>query len=144
MSEHANVCVIDDDREVLTITCQLLELCGFHPRGYERVQDFLAEFDDASVECVVTDLRMPDIDGAELHRRLREKGSVVSLILLTGFANLDGTQQMRNDESLTILEKPYDPERFMSLVAQAIEYTRQRRKHGEQPLAASQASVSHE
>jgi two-component system response regulator FixJ len=137
MSDQANVCVIDDDKEVLDITCQLLELGGFHARGYERVQDFLEEYNDVAIECVVTDLRMPNIDGAELQRRLRATGSLVSLIVLTGYASADCTQQLQEDKAVTLLEKPYDPDLFLEVVGQAIEQTRQRRTLHEPHLAAS-------
>lgn len=127
MSTSAIVCVVDDDPPVRQLACQILKGAGYDVRDYPSAEAFFAAFDDGTVDCVVTDLRMPQMDGAQLLTRLREMGSGVSVIVLTGHADVRTAVKMMEDGALTIVEKPYAPPELAAAVRRAIERTQAQR-----------------
>src|SRR5688572_654600 len=84
----ATVHLIDDDegvREALTV---LLTEAGFTVRTYKSGVEFLNGFDRASRGCIVSDIRMPEIDGLQLQQRLRAEGIDLPLIFITGHGDI--------------------------------------------------------
>jgi len=127
MTEASRVCVIDDDAEVRRIACRILEPDGYEVAEFGGGPEFLASFDEAATVCVVADLRMPVMDGVEMLKRLRDTGSVVSVVIVTGHADVRTAVRLMEDGAITLLEKPYEPSELQDAVARAVEQTRRRR-----------------
>lgn len=127
MSGPSIVYVVDDDPPVRQLACQILKAAGHEVRDYPSAEAFFGAFDDKVVDCVVTDLRMPQIDGAELLTRLRAMGSGVSVIVLTGHADVRTAVKMMEDGALTLVEKPYAPPELAAAVRRAVERTQSQR-----------------
>lgn len=72
---EAVVHLIDDDEAVRDSLSFLLTTAGMVSRTYESAVTFLEQLADAAPGCVVTDIRMPDMNGLELVRRLKERGA---------------------------------------------------------------------
>jgi FixJ family two-component response regulator len=117
------VCVIDDEPLVREVTCRILGGSGFRPTGYASAEDFLAALDEPTCACVVTDLRMPGMSGAELLSQLRQSGSVVAVVVLTGHADVRTAVKLMEDGALTLLEKPYEPQALLAAVDRATKRT---------------------
>ena len=85
MPESARVVVIDDDEAVLDSVRVLLELEGFNVETFGQASVFLQRCEGKLPGCLVTDVRMPDMDGLELLRRLRAdpKLALVPIVLMT-------------------------------------------------------------
>jgi two-component system response regulator FixJ len=135
VSNASLVCVIDDEPLVRDVTCQMLNGGGFQTHGYASAEDFLAAFDEQACACVVTDLRMPGIDGAELLARLRRQGNIVSVVVLTGHADVRTAVQLMEDGALTLLEKPYEPQALLAAVMRATQQTAKRRMENDRVSA---------
>lgn len=127
VTDQRFVCLIDDEAPVAAVAAKLLEAHGLKVRSYTTAEQFLAEFDDQLVNCVVTDLRMPGIDGIELQRQLLSRGSIVPLIVLTGHADVRTAVRVMEDGALTLIEKPYNPSEFVQAVERAIQHGEARR-----------------
>jgi two-component system response regulator FixJ len=123
----ALVCVVDDDPTVLDLTCRVLESHGYEVRGYAGAEEFLQELDEKRLACVVTDLRMPNVDGGELLQRLRARVSVVSVIVLTGHADVRTAVRLMEEGATTLLEKPFQPNELFVAVDRAVRATQTRR-----------------
>jgi two-component system response regulator FixJ len=115
--------VIDDEPLVREVTCRILAGGGFQCAAYALAEEFLAQFDESACACVVTDLRMPGMGGAELLARLRNLGSVVSIVVLTGHADVRTAVKLMEDGALTLLEKPYEPQELLATVTRATQQT---------------------
>jgi two-component system response regulator FlrC len=101
------VLIVDDD-DFLTDTFQLiLEDAGFYVETAATGTQALAKADATPFKLVITDLNLPDIEGSELSRLLKEKLSGVSVILLTGASNLQKSREGEKPDR--VLEKPIDP-----------------------------------
>ena len=87
-AEKPLVCVIDDETSVRELAEKILTKRGYAVRSYGLVADFLAVFDEAATSCIITDLRMPGQDGMHLQQCLKQMGSIVAVIVLTGYADV--------------------------------------------------------
>jgi two-component system response regulator FixJ len=115
--------VIDDEPLVREVTCRILSGGGFQAAGYASAEDFLDALAEPTCGCVVTDLRMPGMSGAELLMRLRKAGSVVAVVVLTGHADVRTAVKLMEDGALTLLEKPYEPQALLAAVDRAAKQT---------------------
>lgn len=122
------VSVIDDDPTVRTLTAQILSEAGIATQTFGSATEFLASDALHTVNCVVTDLRMPSMDGAELLGRLREDGNVVSVVFVTGYADIRTAVRLMADGALSLLEKPYNSDELVNVVRLATERTKKHRE----------------
>lgn len=120
MPNTMTVHLIDDDdgvREALTI---LLTEGGFTVRSYRSGTDFLATFETAGRGCIVSDIRMPGIDGLELQQRLKASKSSFPLIFITGHGDIQMAVQAMREGALNFIEKPFDDNLLMDAVQSAL------------------------
>lgn len=116
MSQHS-VFVIDDDAGVRDSLLTLLRGEGIRARGFSSAADFFADLPDAQSACVITDVRMPGIDGAEVVRRLKLfKDHDWPVIVITGHAEVPMAVQMMKAGVIDFIEKPFDPNRLLDAV----------------------------
>ena len=76
--------VVDDEEAVRASLAFLLTSAGFAVRVHESATAFLAVAGQIHNGCLITDLRMPDMDGVELLRRLRDNDTMLPAIVITG------------------------------------------------------------
>lgn len=108
-----SVFVIDDDEAVRDSLLTLLRGQGYMARGFVSGLDFFSRLPEAPSACVITDIRMPDMDGAEVVRRLAaEKGHAWPVIVITGHADVPMAVQMMKAGVVDFIEKPFDPNRL--------------------------------
>jgi two-component system response regulator FixJ len=115
----ALVHVIDDDDAVRESLLFLLSTVGLEGRGYAEAAAFL----DVAAEargCVVTDVRMPEIDGLELTRRLKAMGVGLPIIVITGHADVPLAVEAMKAGVGDFIEKPFDDETFLGAVRRAM------------------------
>ncbi len=85
MSRPPVIAIVDDDEAVREALCDLLQVEGLPAHPFEDAARFLALAGD--FDCVITDVRMPGIDGIELQRRLRTCGSAMPVIFVTSLSD---------------------------------------------------------
>jgi len=76
------IAIVDDDEAVRDALFDLLQVEGLSARTFSNAASFLAD-QSRDFDCVITDVRMPEIDGLELQRRLLGRGSTVAVIFIT-------------------------------------------------------------
>ena len=125
MPQSRNVYVIDDDPAMRDSLDFLLGATGFAARLFESAQAFLQELPHLEVGCVVTDIRMPGIDGIELLRQLRSASSVKKLpvIVMTGHGDIPLAVEAMKLGALDFLEKPFEDERLVKMIETALSQT---------------------
>ncbi len=120
MPSDVAVHVVDDDVAVRKSLAFLLASEGLPVRLHESASAFLDEVADAEAGCVVTDVRMPGIDGLELIRRLKERGITLPVIVITGHADVPMAVQAMKEGAIDFLEKPFGDEVFLATVREAL------------------------
>lgn len=120
MTTDTIIHIVDDDAAVRDSIAFLLETADLTARTYESAVAFLAE-NDRPAGCIVTDVRMPDMTGLELARRLRDTGSVEPVIVITGHADVPLAIEAMRAGVVDFIEKPFDDEVLLTSIHRVLE-----------------------
>jgi two-component system response regulator FixJ len=122
MLQSGRVYVIDDDPAMRDSLDFLLSSAGFNVRLFDSAQTFLQALPDMEAGCVVTDIRMPGIDGIELLRQLHSASSARKLpvIIMTGHGDVRLAVEAMKLGALDFLEKPFEDERLVGMIETAL------------------------
>jgi two-component system, LuxR family, response regulator FixJ len=99
--------VIDDEDAIRRSMQLMLRVMGYAPQTFESGVGFLAAQPGLAPACVLLDLRMPEIDGLELQRRLNALGSEHSIIVMSGHGDLGIAVTAMEQGAIAFLEKPF-------------------------------------
>jgi two-component system response regulator FixJ len=115
------IALIEDDEAILRSLSMLLESRGVAVRAYGSAESFLADVESAPPQCVVSDIRMPGMSGLELQRELKARAAAVPVILITGHGDIAMAVQAIKQGAFDFIEKPFDDERLVASIAEALE-----------------------
>src|SRR4051812_43586345 len=120
MSASSVVHLIDDDEDVRRALAFLLGTAGLAVRVYDSAVAFLDGQHESG--CVVTDVRMPGIDGLELLRCLRAKGASLPGIVMTGHADVPLAVEAMKAGAVDFIEKPFADEVLLAAIDLALKH----------------------
>ncbi len=120
MSHKGNIYVIDDDAAMRESLDFLLGAAGFKVTVFESAGSFLDARDGLSFGCVVSDVRMPGIDGMDLLRRLKASASPLPVIIMTGHGDIPLAVEAIKLGALDFVEKPFEDERVIGVIEDAL------------------------
>jgi two-component system response regulator FixJ len=120
MTEAPQVHVVDDDAAVRDSLSLLLESAGFLVKAYDSAPAFLQALPAHAPGCVLTDVRMPEVDGLALQRRLNELGSRLPVIVMTGHGDVPIAVEALKAGAADFLEKPFDDAQLLAAVSNAL------------------------
>jgi two-component system, LuxR family, response regulator FixJ len=120
MAEDAFVYVIDDDGAMRDSLAFLLDSAGISVATFESASSFLEALPRIESGCVVTDVRMPGVDGIELLKRLKQEKPALCVIVITGHGEIPLAVQAMKLGAMDFLEKPFDDERLIEAVRSAL------------------------
>jgi two-component system response regulator FixJ len=112
--------VVDDDPAVRDSLEFLLDSAGIGVRTYGSAAEFLAAVPSIHTGCVLTDVRMPDIDGLALQRKLCELGNRLPVIVMTGHGDVPIAVEALKTGAADFLEKPFAEEHLLRAVRDAL------------------------
>jgi two-component system response regulator FixJ len=113
------VYVIDDDQVVLESTAFLLGALGFQCRAFASAESFLRTAARLGPGCVLTDLRMPEMDGYGLAAALQERGVAWPVLLMTSENGPELAHRAENHGFAALLRKPLDGALLEDVLARA-------------------------
>ncbi|WP_296595412.1 response regulator FixJ [Phenylobacterium sp.] len=113
--------VVDDDDAARDSLLMLLKSDGLTARGFASAHDFLATFDPAARGCIITDLRMPGMDGIELIRALKGVGCILPVIVITGHADVSRAVDAMKAGAIDFIEKPFESDVILKGVRHCLE-----------------------
>ncbi len=122
------VMVIDDLESARQMVKRSLSR-SFEVYDFGSVAEALPAVDRAEFDVIVTDLRMPGIDGLEGLRRFKHKVPEIPVIVMTAFATVETAVEAMKAGAFDYLKKPFEPEELEVLVARAVEHGRLRREN---------------
>ncbi|HEY9010871.1 MAG TPA: response regulator FixJ [Devosia sp.] len=111
--------IVDDEEAVRNSLAFLLSSAGFAVRVHESATDFLAIAMDITNGCLITDLRMPDIDGVQLLRRLRDSDAMLPAIVITGHGDVQMAVEAMKAGAIDFIEKPFSDEVLIESIRRA-------------------------
>lgn len=121
MSEKISVAIIDDEADMRESVSQWLQLSGFEPVVFEAGEPALKVLGPDFPGVVISDIRMPGIDGMALLRRLQSIDPGLPVILMTGHGDVPMAVEAMRIGAFDFVEKPFDPDRLAELCARASE-----------------------
>jgi two-component system, NtrC family, nitrogen regulation response regulator GlnG len=136
------VWIIDDDRSIRWVFEKALKRENLPHRIFESAEDALRALETDSAGAVLSDIRMPGMDGLEFMSRLKTKLPKVPVIIMTAYSDLDSAVSAFQGGAFEYLPKPFDINHALALIHRALEES----GHGEdnvdgQELAASQGML---
>jgi FixJ family two-component response regulator len=118
------VYAVDDDPLVREVLCDLLATINVEVREFGSARDFLSRFEPYACQCLVCDLRMPDVDGLALQKELNAAKAAPPLIFLTGFAEVSIAVEAMRQGAFDFVEKPFSPQVLLHKVQAALDFSR--------------------
>ena len=128
IAEGRGVYLIDDDEAARESLSFLLRTAGLDVRTYDSAVAFLREMPDLKSACVITDVRMPEMSGIDLLRRLRELKIDVPVIVITGHADVPLAVEAMKVGAAEFLEKPFDDDAMLACIRTALDEQRRKDK----------------
>lgn len=113
--------VIDDDAAVRDSIAFILDVAGLEAATYESAVAFLDASRGLNPGCIVTDVRMPQMSGLDLVRRLKETGVNWPVIVITGHADVPLAVEAMKAGVADFLEKPFDDDQLIAAVKSALQ-----------------------
>ncbi|GGB41728.1 C4-dicarboxylate transport transcriptional regulatory protein DctD [Roseibium aquae] len=112
--------IVDDDADHLSALCDLVETAGHQVRAFGSAQAMLAALPDRA-DMVISDLRMPEMDGLGLLKALRARSVSLPVVLLTGHGDVAHAVEAIRAGAEDFLEKPYDSAHLLSVIRRTLD-----------------------
>jgi two-component system response regulator FixJ len=144
MPDDALVHVIDDDEAVRDSLAFLLKSAALQVQTYDSATAFLAAIKGRPSGCIVTDIRMPELSGIDLLRRLAELHIDVPVIVITGHGDIPLAVEAMKAGAVDFIEKPFDDDGMLTAVRSALSKGREQgsRAAEREAIAARLQSLS--
>ncbi len=125
---RGHVLLVDDDRDLLKAAAGWLEVSGFSVTAHHRPEEAYQQLLRSEPDVVVSDIRMPGIDGMTLLNSVIKARSDVPVILMTGHGDVTLAVKAMKQGAEDFIEKPYDAEYLLSVLDKAVEKRRMKRE----------------
>jgi two-component system response regulator FixJ len=120
MNSDVIIHIVDDEEPVRKSLAFLLSISGHAARVHESATAFLSVARDTRNACLITDLRMPDMSGVDLLRRLDEENAMLPTIVITGHGDVPMAVEAMKAGAIDFIEKPFEDEVLLDAVARAV------------------------
>jgi two-component system response regulator FixJ len=120
MPDKGKVYVIDDDEAMRDSLNFLLDSADFKVTLFETALSFLEVLPGLDFGCVVSDVRMPGLDGIELLKRMKAGNSTFPIVIMTGHGDVPLAVEAMKLGAVDFLEKPFDDDRLIGMIEAAI------------------------
>jgi two-component system response regulator FixJ len=132
--------VVDDDVDVRQALAFLLGTAGYTVRAHESALAFLEVLSEVRGGCLITDIRMPGMDGLELQRQLRERAVNLPVIVMTGHGDIPLAVEAMKNGAMDFIEKPFDDDTLLNALHFAFERHR-KDSHRQSQIAEIRARI---
>jgi FixJ family two-component response regulator len=130
MHDEPTVFVVDDDKGMRESLGWLIESAGLNVESYPSAKDFLDAYDPDRPGCLVLDVRMSDLSGLELQKKLAAKEVTLPIIFITAHGSVAAAVRAMRAGAIDYILKPFDHEALLERIEQCVERDREvRREH---------------
>ena len=121
MNNDLTVLIVEDDPHVLLGCQQALALEDIRSEGVSSAEQALALVGDNFPGIVISDIRLPGMDGLELLKHLKARDRTLPVVLITGHGDISMAVGAMRDGAYDFMEKPFSPERLVDVARRALE-----------------------
>ncbi len=141
MSNRPVIHVVDDEGAIR----DALELAlrdEFEVRTHASARDFLETVEPNGARCVITDVRMPEVDGIELLAKMKERLLALPVIVMSGYADIPLAVEAIKAGAVDFLEKPFDDDALIASVRSALKHRSEANDGEAQDIVTRLATLS--
>ena len=120
MAKRPVISIIDDDPSVREATRSLVRSLGYQAQAFSSAEEYLQSNDVESCACLITDLHMPGMSGADLQDRLIADGHRIPIIFMTAYFEERIRDQVMDAGAFGFLRKPFDDESLIACLDKAL------------------------
>src|SRR5579872_7560971 len=121
MNDTATILVVDDDREMVNLLCDVLSEAGYTARSANSAAEALARVREDCPDLVISDVRMSGMSGHELQNELRELVPDLPVVIITAFGSIESAVESMKLGAADYITKPFRNDQFLVLVARVLE-----------------------
>ncbi|WP_353980140.1 nitrogen regulation protein NR(I) [Salinicola endophyticus] len=137
MTDVARIVIVDDDRAIRWVLERALAQPDLEVKSFERADAALEAIERQPPEVLLTDIRMPGIDGLDLMAKVREMHPDLPVIVMTAHSDLDSAVASYQGGAFEYLPKPFDVDDALALVRRGVAHARERRSPAAMPEGLS-------
>ena len=119
-AQSAMVYVVDDQPAMLRMVAEVLESASLGVKTFTSAKEFLEHYHPRACECLVSDVRMPEVGGLEFLKLIRERGYTLPVIFITGFAEVGTAVESIKAGAFDYIQKPFSHQAFLDKVNHAL------------------------
>ncbi len=124
MPDQITISIVDDEQDMRESISQWLTLSGYRTKTFASAEEALKEIDADYSGVIISDIKMPKIDGITFLKKLQSIDSALPVILITGHGDVAMAVEAMRIGAYDFLEKPFDPERMAELTKRAVQARR--------------------
>jgi len=132
MEPEPTIFVVDDEEQSRASVCALVQSMGMTAESFSSAEQFLSSYREDRPGCLVTDVRMPGMNGLELQEELQRRGIGLPLIVITAYARTSSTVRAVQRGAVTVLDKPYENDDLGEAIRTALAQDASRRSEQKQ------------
>lgn len=118
--DNTVVHLVDDDEDVRRALAFMLGTAGMTVRLYDSALALLEKFDAVQSGSIVSDVRMPGMNGIQLLQRLKERGNRLPVIIMTGHADVALAVEAMKAGAADFIEKPFSDDALLDAISAAL------------------------
>ncbi len=132
-----SVWIVDDDKSIRFVLERALSNFGMAARTFDSVHAVLSELEDNQPKVILTDIRMPGLDGHELMRQVKTSHPEIPIVVMTAYSDLESTVTSFSEGAFEYLSKPFDIDEVHSTLQRALA-----QRKTDSPIESKEAVVS--
>ena len=122
MSEHQKVWIVDDDKSIRWVLEKALQKTDVDIQSFSNPDDVLKRIRHEEPDVIISDIRMPGIDGITLLEKIKQQSPDIPVIIMTAYSDLERAVSAFQGGAFEYLSKPFDVDEVVSLVKRAISH----------------------
>jgi len=127
--ETANILVVEDEAGIRITLCAILEDADYEVIGIGKGTDALEMIRSRSFNAIITDIRLPDVDGMEILELAKEIDPDVAVIMMTGYASVESAVNAVNEGAYAYFIKPVNMDEMKTVIINALRQQRLSREN---------------
>ena len=108
MSQNLRILVVDDDRRMAKTLTDILKIKGYEALSVHSGNEALEKMEEALFDCVISDIKMPNVNGVELYRAIKAKQPQLLVVLMTAYSSDSLVEEGLEEGAIAVLNKPLD------------------------------------
>ena len=125
--ENRTVWIVDDDRSIRWVMEKALDRAGLEVTSFENANDLLAKLGKTLPDTIISDIRMPGIDGLKLLKKIHTSNPSLPIIITTAHSDLDSAVAAYQGGAFEYLPKPFDLDELVAVTQRAINFANEQK-----------------